>query len=75
MKWIVLLMLIAFVSGQLYTRVDPFMVSARIDQFLEYHKINNCFERLLGENELHLKCLRNNALVDVHLYNEEELYV
>ena len=66
-------MLAAF--GQLYVRVEPFMISERVTEFLQGHNIDNCFERLVGEDELHLKCLRDSALVDVHIYVMEELYV
>jgi hypothetical protein len=66
-------MLAAF--GQLYVRVEPFMISERVTEFLKGHNIDNCFERLVGEDELHLKCLRDSALVDVHIYVMEELYV
>ena len=58
-------MLAAF--GQLYVRVEPFMISERVTEFLKGHNIDNCFERLVGEDELHLKCLRDSALVDVHI--------
>ena len=61
--------------GQLYVRVDPFMVSERVTQFLEDQHIDNCFEKIVGGNELHLKCLRDSALVDVRIYVMEELYV
>jgi len=61
--------------GQLYVRVDPFMVSERVTQFLEDQHIDNCFEKIVGENELHMKCLRDSSLVDVRIYVMEELYV
>ena len=61
--------------GQLYVRVEPFMVSERVTQFLEDQHLDNCFERIVGENELHMKCLRDSSLVDVRIYVMEELYV
>ena len=75
MRLLLLFAIILAVFGQLYMRVEPFMVSERIMQFLENHNIDNCFEKIVGENELHLKCLRDSALVDVRIYVMEELYV
>ncbi len=75
MRLLLLFAIILAVFGQLYVRVEPFMVSERVTQFLENHNIDNCFERIVGENELHLKCLRDSALVDVRIYVMEELYV
>ena len=75
MRLLLLFAIILAVFGQLYMRVEPFMVSERIIQFLENHNIDNCFEKIVGENELHLKCLRDSALVDVRIYVMEELYV
>ena len=75
MRLFLLFAMILATFGQLYVRVEPFMVSERIIQFLENHNIDNCFEKIVGENELHLKCLRDSALVDVRIYVMEELYV
>ena len=75
MRLLLLFAIILAVFGQLYMRVEPFMVSERIIQFLENHNIDNCFEKIVGENELHLKCLRDSALVDVRICVMEELYV
>ena len=75
MRLLLLFGMLLVVLGQLYVRVEPFMVSERVTQFLEDHNIDNCFERLVGGNELHLKCLRDSALVDVRIYVMEELYV
>jgi len=75
MRLFLLFAIILGVFGQLYVRVEPFMVSERVTQFLEDQHIDNCFERIVGGNELHLKCLRDSALVDVRIYVMEELYV
>ena len=75
MRLFLLFAIILTAFGQLYVRVDPFMVSERVTQFLEDQHIDNCFEKIVGENELHLKCLRDSALVDVRIYVMEELYV
>ena len=75
MHWVLFSTLFLGVIGQLYVRVEPFMVNVRVMQFLEDNNIDNCFERLVDSNELHLKCLRDSALVDVHVSVIEELYV
>tara|TARA_Y100000590_G_scaffold362691_1_gene419977 strand:- start:23 stop:250 length:228 start_codon:yes stop_codon:yes gene_type:complete len=75
MRLFLLFAIILAAFGQLYVRVEPFMVSERVTQFLEDQHLDNCFERIVGENELHLKCLRDSALVDVRIYVMEELYV
>ena len=75
MRLLLLFTIILAAFGQLYVRVDPFMVSERVTQFLEDQHLDNCFERIVGENELHLKRLRDSALVDVRIYVMEELYV
>lgn len=75
MRLLLLFAIILTAFGQLYVRVDPFKVSERVTQFLEDHNIDNCFERVVGEGELHLKCLRDSSLVDVRIYVMEELYV
>lgn len=75
MKWFMFFICFCCVTGNMYIRIDPFEVADRIIQFLEYHKINNCFERLEGEDELHLKCLRDGGLIDVHVLIDEEFYI
>ncbi len=75
MRLFLLFAIILTAFGQLYVRVDPFMVSERVTQFLEDQHIDNCFEKIVGENELHMKCLRDSSLVDVRIYVMEELYV
>ena len=75
MRLLLLFAIILAAFGQLYVRVEPFMVYERVTQFLENQNIDNCFERIVGENELYLKCLRDSALVDVRIYVMEELYV
>ena len=77
MKYIIFFVYLIFfvVSAEMYIRISPFKVAERVNEFLEYHKINNCFERLIGENELHLKCLRHNGLVNVVIEINEELYI
>jgi len=67
MHWVLFSTLFLGVIGQLYVRVEPFMVNVRVMQFLEDNNIYNCFERLVDSNELHLKCLRDSVLVDVHV--------
>ena len=75
MRLLLLFAMILATFGQLYVRVEPFMVSERVTQFLEDQHLDNCFERIVGENELHMKCLRDSSLVDVRIYVMEELYV
>jgi len=75
MKWFILFLMLYLVSGDMYIRIAPFMVGDRVVQFLKLHQINNCFERLIGENELHLKCLRHGELVDISLMIEESIYI
>ena len=77
MKYIFFFIYTIFVviSAEMYIRIEPFKVTERVQEFLEYHKMNNCFERLVGENELHLKCLRHNGLVNVIIEINEELYI
>ena len=75
MHWLLFSTLFLGVIGQLYIRVDPFMVNVCVMKFLEDNNIDNCFERLVDANELHLKCLRDSALVDVHVSVIEEVYV
>ena len=70
-----LFMMVIIVSAEMYIRIPPFKVNERVQQFLEYHDIDNCFERLIGENELQLKCLRHNALVNVLIAINEEIYI
>jgi len=75
MRWLILFFICYLASAEMYIRIDPFMVGDRVVQFLKLHQINNCFERLIGENELHLKCLRHGELVDISLMIEESIYI
>ena len=73
MRWIVFFLLSCVVTGTMYIRIAS--VEERISNFLAHHQINNCFERLQGEHELHLKCLREGELVNVFLSIGESIYI
>lgn len=56
---------VLLVNGNLYFRIPLDGIKERVNIFLEYQKINNCFERLRGKDEMALKCWRDDELIDV----------
>lgn len=75
MRWFIIFLLLCLVKANMYIRIDPYQVNSRISQFLTFHRIDNCFERLLGDNELYLKCFRDNKLIDVSVIIDESIYI
>ena len=52
---------------RLWTRIPKFYVDDRVKHFISNRGINNCFEFKETENNLLLKCWRNNKLTDVSI--------
>lgn len=69
-SFIILFMLILSVMAdkpRLWTRIPKFYVDDRVKHFISNRGINNCFEFKETENNLLLKCWRNNKLTDVSI--------
>jgi len=77
MKYIlfILLFLVIAVHGEIFYRIEPGKVGERIIYFINKNKIQQCFESWRGENELALKCLKDDHLVDVLITIEETFSV
>lgn len=55
---------------RLWTRIPKFYVDDRVNYFINNRGLNNCFEFQETENNLLLKCWRNNKLTDVSIMIE-----
>lgn len=55
---------------RLWTRIPKFYVDDRVIYFINNRGLNNCFEFQETENNLLLKCWRNNKLTDVSIMIE-----
>jgi hypothetical protein len=51
----------------IWYRIPQFYVTESVNNFLNQHKINNCFYKFEDDYTLLLKCWRNNQLVDVSI--------
>jgi len=55
---------------RLWTRIPKFYVDDRVNYFINNRGLNNCFEFQETENNLLLKCWKNNKLTDVSIMIE-----
>ena len=55
---------------RLWTRIPQFYVDDRVKYFIKNRGINDCFEFKETEDNLLLKCWRNNKLTDVSIMIE-----
>ena len=53
---------------RVYTRIPKYFVYEKMENFLKYNGIYDCFYYEESENNLLLKCSRNNKLVDVDIF-------
>lgn len=51
----------------IWYKIPQFYVTESVNNFLNQHKINNCFYKFENDDTLLLKCWRNNQLVDVSI--------
>ena len=56
-----------YADNLIWYRIPKFYVSDSVNNFLDNHKINNCFYKFEDEDTFLLKCWRNNKLVDVEI--------
>ena len=52
---------------RVYTRIPKYFVYEKLENFLKYNGINDCFFYEESEINLLMKCLKNNRLVDVDI--------
>ena len=55
-------------QGGLYTRIEPYRVLGRIQNYLDDNGLHNCFGRRIDQRLLIIKCWdTDEGLVDVHI--------
>ena len=54
-------------ANLIWLRIPQFYVSNYVTNFLDNHQINNCFYKYEDENNLLLKCWKNNQLTNVEI--------
>ena len=68
---VLLIMFILFTSIESrvreWSRIPQYFVNKRVTNFLDEHRITNCFEFLETPTNLLLKCWKNNRLTDVSI--------
>ena len=52
---------------RVFSRIPKFFVYEKLENFLKYNGINDCFFYEESEINLLMKCLKNNRLVDVDI--------
>jgi hypothetical protein len=69
MKFLLLLCLIFQCACQprMWTRIPKFLVDDRVQNFLNQHRINNCYEFQESDTNLLLKCWKDEQLTDVSI--------
>ncbi len=60
--------------ARLYNRIPRYLVADAVYGFIQDNRLNNCFEFLENENQLILKCWRDDQLVDaeINIINRED---
>ena len=53
--------------ARLYRRIPLYFVDDAVYGFIQDNRLNNCFEFLENDNQLLLKCWRDNKLVDAEI--------
>ena len=72
MKYLFLLVTLLFCivnanKPRLYTRIPQYFVADAVYGFIQDNRLSNCFEFLENDNQLLLKCWRDNKLVDAEI--------
>lgn len=52
---------------RIYRRIPRFLVADSVYTFINENRLTNCFEFLENDNQLLLKCWRDNKLVDAEI--------
>ena len=63
--------------ARLYRRIPQYFVADAVYGFIQDNKLNNCFEFLEDDNQLLLKCWKDNKLTDVEINiinREDKIY-
>jgi hypothetical protein len=72
--FIFLIYLLPIISNsQLYLRIPIHQVEDTINDFLDIHYFNNCFQNKISFQSLKLKCWKDDGLYTIHL-NFEKTY-
>ena len=53
--------------SRLYRRIPQYFVADAVYGFIQDNRLSNCFEFLENDNQLLLKCWRDNKLVDAEI--------
>jgi hypothetical protein len=53
--------------ARLYRRIPQYFVADVVYGFIQDNRLSNCFEYLENDNQLLLKCWRDNKLVDAEV--------
>ena len=70
--FIFLLYLLPVISNsQLYLRIPIHKVEDTVNEFLDIHNFNNCFQNKISFQSLDLKCWKNDGLYTIHLSFEK----
>ena len=74
MKYFILLILLPLISqSQLYIRIPINEVRDTVNEFLDIHHFNNCFQNKISFQSLKLKCWKDDGLYTIYL-NFEKTY-
>ena len=52
---------------RVWNRIPQYFVDQRVQNFINQHRLTNCFEFVEYENYLRLKCWKDNKLTDVDI--------
>ena len=73
MKLLFLLFLLSFTSTiaddrpRVWSRIPQYFVDQHVQNFINQHRLTNCFEFVEDENYLRLKCWKDNKLTDIDI--------